>query len=57
MNTNGHYLAILEVFSNSADPARFLLRTICRQILTAGSVWFLSPICWHRMSTRSGRFL
>jgi len=56
MNTNGHYLAaILEIFSDSANPARFL--PVCRQILTAGSVWFLSSICWHRMSTSSVRFL
>jgi len=36
MDTNGHYLAaILEVFSDSADSARFL-SLVCRQILTAG---------------------
>jgi len=38
MDTNEHYLAaILEIFSDSADPAQFLL-PVCRQILTAGSV-------------------
>jgi len=42
---------ILEVSSDSVDPARFLL-SVCRQILTVGFVRFLSPICWHRMSTR-----
>jgi len=43
---NGHYLAaILEEFSDSANPARFR-----RYILTADSVWFLSPICWQILS-------
>jgi len=57
MDMNKYYLAaILEVFSDSADPARFL-PLICCQILTADSVWFLSPICWHRMSTNFVIFL
>jgi len=57
MDTNKHYIAIImEVFSDSADPAQFLL-SVCRQILITGFVWFLSPICWHRMSTSFVRFL
>jgi len=39
MNTNGHYLAIMEVFSDSTDPARFLL-PVCRQILIAVNLLF-----------------
>jgi len=57
IDTNRYYLvAILKVFSDSANPTRFL-PLVCRQILTADSVWFLSPICCHRMSTNSVRFL
>jgi len=57
MDTNRYYLAaILEVFSDSADLARFL-PLVRRQILTVNSIWFLSLICWHRMSTNSVKFL
>jgi len=38
---NEYYLAtVLQIFSDSADPARFL-PPVCRQILTTDSVWFL----------------
>jgi len=49
---NEHFLAaVLQIFSNSADPARFL-PPIYHQVSLAGSVWFLTPICWQRMSNR-----
>jgi len=51
-NINEHFLAaVLQIFSNSTDPARFL-PPIYYQVPLAGSVWFLIPICWHRMSNR-----
>jgi len=51
-NINGHYLAVvLQVFSDSANLARFL-PPICHQVPLAGSVWFLTPICWHRIFNR-----
>jgi len=46
---NEHILAaVLQIFSNSADPARFL-PPIYHQVPLVDSVWFLTPICWHRM--------
>jgi len=51
MNVNEHFLAaVLQIFSNSADPARFL-----PPIYHPGSIsrfFDFWPICWYRMSNR-----
>jgi len=48
---NRHYLtAVLQVFSNNADLARFL-PPICHQV-PLGFIWFFTPNGWYRMSNR-----
>jgi len=50
--TDINYLAaVLQIFNDSANPARFL-PPICHQVPLIGSLWFLTPICWYKMSNR-----
>jgi len=48
---NSYLAAILQVFNDRSDPARFL-PPICYQVPLIDSIWFLTPICWHRISNR-----
>jgi len=56
MDTNGHYLAtILEVFSDNANPARFLLLVCCQFWQQVLFDFYRQSV--GRMSTSSVRFL
>jgi len=46
---NSYLAAVLQVFNDSVDSAR---PSICYQVPLTDSIWFLTSICWHRMSNR-----